>query len=201
MFTGIIETKGLVFKAEQSHTNLELYIKSDFHQELRIDQSIAHNGVCLTIDQLGVDWYRCTLIEETLNKTTFGTVQPGDSINLERSLTAERRIDGHFVQGHIDSTALCTQALDLHGSWLFSFELASAYRTYVVPKGSVCINGVSLTISDLDDTCMSVSIIPFTFAHTNFNQLKVGQAVNIEFDILGKYIKRIMDIRNQDLLL
>ncbi|MEP7321376.1 MAG: riboflavin synthase [Saprospiraceae bacterium] len=196
MFTGIIESKGIVTKISGSHTNLEFYIHSDFTNELKIDQSIAHNGVCLTIDSIGEDWYRCTLIEETLNVSNFRSIQVGDALNLERSILANSRMDGHFVQGHVDCVSKCIAVKDLDGSWEYSFEIPEKYKQLIVYKGSICINGVSLTISALEDSTFSVSIIPYTYHHTNFNALQNGHNVNIEFDILGKYIQRIIAFRD-----
>lgn len=196
MFTGIIESKGIVTKISGSHTNLEFYIHSNFTHELKIDQSIAHNGVCLTIDSIGEDWYRCTLIEETLNVSNFRSVQVGDALNLERSILANSRMDGHFVQGHVDCVSRCTSVKDLDGSWEYSFEIPEKYKKLIVYKGSICINGVSLTISGLQESTFSVSIIPYTYHHTNFNALNEKHEVNIEFDILGKYIQRILAFRD-----
>ena len=195
MFTGIIETKGKVINKIANQSNLELYIRSSITQELKIDQSIAHNGVCLTVDQLGDDWHRCTLIQETLDKTNFKSIKIGDEINLERSLKTDSRIDGHFVQGHVDCTVYCDQVKDLQGSWTYSFSIPYEYQALIVHKGSICINGVSLTISGISKSNLNVSIIPYTYHHTNFDQIKIGSEVNIEFDILGKYIKRMLETR------
>jgi riboflavin synthase len=195
MFTGIIETSGTVLKAEHVHSNLLLYIQSDLTPSLKIDQSIAHNGVCLTVDEVSPEWHRCTLIQETLEKTNFKDITGGDIINLERSLTTQSRMDGHFVQGHVDGVSTCISVLDMDGSWVYSFSLPSEFKSLVVLKGSICINGVSLTISELNETNFSVSIIPYTYYHTNFKTIKKGDRVNIEYDILGKYIKRMLDMR------
>ncbi|MEO5583550.1 MAG: riboflavin synthase, partial [Saprospiraceae bacterium] len=155
MFTGIIESKGILIKISGSHTNLEFYIRSNFTHELKIDQSIAHNGVCLTIDSIGEDWYRCTLIEETLNVSNFRSVQVGDTLNLERSILANSRLDGHFVQGHVDCVSRCISLKDLDGSWEYSFVIPEKYNQLIVYKGSICINGVSLTISGLQESTFS----------------------------------------------
>jgi riboflavin synthase len=195
MFTGIIESKGIVSKISGSQTNLEFYIHSNFTTELKIDQSIAHNGVCLTIDALGEDWHRCTLIEETLNRSNFRSVQVGDVLNLERSILANSRMDGHFVQGHVDCVSRCITLKDMHGSWEYSFEIPEKFKPLIVYKGSICINGVSLTVSGLEESSFTVSIIPYTYHNTNFNTITAGDEVNIEFDILGKYIQRIIALR------
>lgn len=195
MFTGIIETTGTVLNIEHVQSNMLLYIQSELTPELKVDQSIAHNGTCLTIDQLSPDWHRCTLIRETLEKTNFGGITVGDIVNLERSVTAQSRIDGHFVQGHVDGVSICLSVHAMAGSWVYSFSLPSEFKAYVVLKGSICINGVSLTISELNETDFGVSIIPYTYHHTTFKNMKAGDRVNIEYDVLGKYIKRMMDIR------
>jgi riboflavin synthase len=201
MFTGIIETKGIVSRILSSLSNLEIYIQSNLTNDLKIDQSISHNGVCLTVDALQDDGHRCTLVEETLNKTNFKSVKVGDYINLERSLLSNSRMDGHFVQGHVDCITRCIEMIDKNGSWIYTFELPKQYQQLIVQKGSVCINGISLTVSDLFHASFNVTIIPYTFHHTNFNALQVGQEVNIEFDILGKYINRMYEVREHQGLL
>lgn len=194
MFTGIIETLGEVVDIHTVQKNVEIYISSIFSTDLKIDQSIAHNGVCLTVDQTAPSWHRCTLIAETLDKSNFNNLQKGDLVNLERSVIIGSRLDGHFVQGHVDTTTTCLEINDSDGSWVYKFSLPSTSSQLVVPKGSITINGVSLTISDLKEAYFEVSIIPYTFHHTNFHKLRPGDLVNIEFDILGKYIHRIWTI-------
>ncbi|MEP7266916.1 MAG: riboflavin synthase [Saprospiraceae bacterium] len=200
MFTGIIETTGVVEQITHDQSNLEIYIKSSISQELKIDQSIAHNGVCLTVDKIADHWHRCTLIKETLDRTHFHQIKIGDKLNLERSIKAESRMDGHFVQGHIDTITTCNKIINEQGSWVYNFELPDPFKSLVVEKGSICINGVSLTISKLEANHFEVSIIPYTFDYTNFNQIRKGSMVNIEFDILGKYIRRILQVQGSGYL-
>jgi riboflavin synthase len=192
MFTGIIEAMGEVRSVQRTGGNVDLIVQAEMAAELRIDQSVAHNGVCLTVVEL---WpgnpgsYRVTAVEETLRRTNLGTLKPGDRVNLERCLRVGDRLDGHMVQGHVDTVTQCSEVVELDGSWRFDFHLPEP-RTLLVQKGSVCINGVSLTVAELSDTHFSVAIIPYTYAHTTFAQLQAGYAVNIEFDILGKYVQR-----------
>ncbi len=195
MFTGIVEQLGKIRDIRHSKSNIELYIASGFASELSIDQSIAHNGVCLTVDALADDVHRCTLIADTISKTNFSEAQIGDAINLERCVRMDSRLDGHFVQGHVDCTSKCLQVRDLNGSWRFRFVLPMIYSHLVVDKGSISINGVSLTISALATDYFEVSIIPYTYQHTNFHTLHFGSSVNVEFDILGKYIQRRLAIK------
>ena len=190
MFTGIIEEVGVIKGVTRDRTNLKLLLKTTFLTELQIDQSICHNGVCLTITDIGNQYYEVEAINETLEKTNLGVLRPGDLVNIERCLKVGSRLDGHFVQGHVDTTAKCEAISDQNGSWVFTFSIPPAFKNLVVNKGSICINGVSLTISYLDADHFSVAIIPYTFNHTNFQNLNVGDTVNIEFDILGKYIQR-----------
>lgn len=194
MFTGIIEARGKIIKLGKSKSNLELYIGSPLTAELHIDQSVSHDGVCLTIDQLGPDWHRCTLIHETLNITNFNDRLPGDFVNLERAMKIDSRLEGHLVQGHADASALCRNIEERDGSWVFEFELSPVFYSLVVQKGSITVNGVSLTISAVLPSAFQVSIIPYTFHHTNFQSIKIGDRVNIEFDVLGKYIHRQLEI-------
>lgn len=192
MFTGIIEAMGEVRSVQRTGGNVDLIVQAAMAAELRVDQSVAHNGVCLTVVEL---WpgepgsYRVTAVDETLQRTNLGELKPGDPVNLERCLRVGDRLDGHMVQGHVDTVTECTGVVELDGSWRFDFRLAEP-RNLLVQKGSVCINGVSLTVADLTDTQFSVAIIPYTFAHTTFSRLHVGDRVNIEFDILGKYVQR-----------
>jgi len=188
MFTGIIETLGTVTAIESNGTNKSFQIESSITHELKIDQSVAHNGVCLTVVNINGNKYTVTAIDETLKRTNLGLLSVGDKINLERCLPANGRLDGHFVQGHVDLTAICTEVKDEDGSWVFKFEYDKSSDQYTVQKGSVCVNGVSLTVVESETGMFSVAIIPYTYEHTNFNSFKVGSKVNIEFDILGKYM-------------
>jgi riboflavin synthase len=192
MFTGIIEAMGDVCSVSRHGGNVDLVVEAGMAGELRVDQSVAHNGVCLTVVQVWPGMpgrYRVTAVEETLQRTNLGALKPGDRVNLERCLRLGDRLDGHMVQGHVDTVTTCIGAVELDGSWRFDFRLPEP-RELLVQKGSVCIDGVSLTVADLSDEHFSVAIIPYTFAHTNFNRLKPGDRVNIEFDILGKYVQR-----------
>lgn len=197
MFTGIVETLGTVFSLKKENSNLHLTISSSISAELKIDQSVTHNGVCLTV--VGVDpaakTHTVTAIQETLAKTNLGFLKPGDVVNLERCVKVGDRLDGHIVQGHVDTTAACKNVEDQHGSWHFTFEYARDPKNITVEKGSVCVNGISLTVVNSWENTFSVAIIPYTFEHTNFKNLKVGDVVNIEFDILGKYIAKMMEGR------
>lgn len=190
MFTGIIETLGTVMALNQEHTNLHLNIKSNITQELKIDQSIAHNGVCLTVVALDGAHYTVTAIQETLQKTNLGHLQKGDLINLERCMKLGDRLDGHIVQGHVDQTGVVQKIDNQNGSWLIGFSYAEGEHV-TVSKGSICVNGTSLTVVDSAPGYFSVAIIPYTWEHTNFHKLKVGDTVNLEFDIIGKYIARL----------
>ena len=190
MFTGIIEELGVVKNIEKEGENVHFTIFSSFTNALKIDQSVAHNGCCLTVVAIEGDTYVVTAIQETLNKTNLIDWKEGTKVNLERCMIMNERLDGHIVQGHVDTTATCTAIEDQGGSWKFTFAYASDDIT--VEKGSVTINGVSLTVVDSKDKQFSVCIIPFTYENTNFNELSVGQAVNIEFDIVGKYVSKLL---------
>lgn len=198
MFSGIIEGLGETTALVKEQSNLHITVKSDFTKELKIDQSIAHNGVCLTIVEINNDTYTVTAIAETLQKTNFDFLKIGDSINLERAMKLGDRLDGHIVQGHVDQTAVCKNIEEANGSWVFTFEYDLSQNNITVEKGSVCINGVSLTVVDSKNNSFSVCIIPYTFEHTNFNKIQPGTTVNLEFDILGKYISKLM--RNANFL-
>ena len=189
MFTGIVEEAGKIIKLSKEQSNLKITVGCGFISEIKIDQSIAHNGVCLTVIEINQkeNSYSVIAVEETLNKTNLSGLQINDIINLERCVTANRRLDGHIVQGHVDAVALCTHIVDLNGSWNFIFENDGSYKNLVVQKGSVCVNGVSLTVVDAAPNKFSVAIIPYTYEHTTFCRLKVGDKATIEFDILGKY--------------
>ncbi len=192
MFSGIIEVTGKVTGLKKEQSNLHITVQSSFTEELKIDQSIAHNGVCLTVVSIQDHSYTVTAIDETLQKTNLGTLQVGDAVNLERCIKAGDRLDGHIVQGHVDQTGTCTSVTESDGSWIFNFKYDGATNNITVEKGSVCVNGVSLTVVNSQDTSFSVCIIPYTFEHTNFHSIKAGTVVNLEFDILGKYISKLM---------
>ena len=191
MFTGIIEKLGTVTNIESKDTNLIFTVRSEFTNELKIDQSVAHNGVCLTVISEENDEYRVEAIKETLDRTNLIDVRVGDHVNLERCLLANQRLDGHIVQGHVDQVGECKKIEDLNGSWKFYFEYDVKGGNVTVEKGSVCINGVSLTVVDSFEGGFSVAIIPYTYEHTNFKNFTIGSKVNLEFDIVGKYVSRL----------
>ncbi|MCE6990429.1 riboflavin synthase [Dyadobacter sp. CY323] len=192
MFTGIVESIGEVVHIVSEGTNKTFTLQSPIATEFKIDQSINHNGVCLTVVGVELDHYRVTAIEETLSKTNLGTLLPGSKVNLERCMPANGRFDGHIVQGHVDQTGTCTYVEERDGSWLYDFEYDASTGNITVEKGSICINGVSLTVFNSRENAFRVAIIPYTYSFTNFHALKAGDSVNLEFDILGKYIKRIL---------
>lgn len=192
MFTGIIETLAKVEKTEKENSNVHFTFSSNITQELKIDQSVAHNGVCLTVVNITGNTYTVTAIDETLKRTNLGALKIGDEVNLERCMPANGRFDGHMVQGHVDSTATCVEVNDLKGSWEFVFEHEKNKNNITVEKGSITINGVSLTVVKSTDTLFSVHIIPYTYEHTNFKTIKAGSSVNIEFDVIGKYVAKLM---------
>jgi riboflavin synthase len=192
MFSGIIEGLGEVTALKAEQGNLHITVKSAFTHELKIDQSVAHNGVCLTVVAINADEYTVTAIAETLNKTNLSALQVGGFVNLERCMRLGDRLDGHIVQGHVDQTAVCKNMEDMNGSWMFTFEyIPSTKSNITVEKGSVCVNGVSLTVVNSENNSFSVCIIPYTFEHTNFKAIQVGTFVNLEFDIIGKYITKL----------
>ena len=193
MFTGIIETFGRVEKIERENSNINFTFSSSISSELKVDQSLSHNGVCLTVVKIIDKNYVVTAIEETLKRTNLGALGLGDMVNLERCMPANGRFDGHIVQGHIDTTAKCLEINNLNGSWVFVFEYEKNKNNITVEKGSVTINGVSLTVVNSEENIFSVCIIPFTFEHTNFNKLQLGSIVNLEFDIIGKYLKKLLN--------
>lgn len=195
MFTGIIETTGEVISVENQGSNLHFTIKSEISAQLKADQSVAHNGVCLTIEEVNNGLHRVTAISETLQKTNLGSWRSGTRINLERCLEMNGRLDGHIVQGHTDGTATCLSIHPLEGSFEIRFRLNSPDAGLVIEKGSICINGISLTCFKVKENCFSVGIIPYTFAHTNISELKQADLVNIEFDVIGKYIQRMIGLR------
>jgi riboflavin synthase len=191
MFTGIIESLGRVNAIESKGTNKTFWIASPVSRELKVDQSISHNGVCLTVEEQKDDLHRVTAIEETLEKSNLGQWQPGDLVNLERCLIMNGRLDGHIVQGHVDTAAACLDRKDLNGSWEFRFEFPKKFSRLVIEKGSICLNGISLTIFNVKKTRFDVAVIPYTFEHTNIQSINPGNKVNLEFDMIGKYVDRI----------
>jgi riboflavin synthase len=188
MFTGIIEESGIVKTIEKDKTNLVFTIETDIASQLKLNESVAHNGACLSVKPVSKKTYKVTAVQETLNKTNLKRLKVGDTVNLERSLKADGRIDGHFVLGHVDTVVKCIEVKNLKGSHEFTFSLDQQNRKYLVKKGSITINGISLTVASLGRNSFSVAIIPYTFEHTNFKMLKKGNEVNIEFDLLGKYV-------------
>ncbi len=196
MFTGIIETMGEVTHLKNDLDNLHISVRSSITDELKIDQSVAHNGVCLTVVGIHDDIYTVTAIKETLIKTNLGELEEGDALNLERAMKLGDRLDGHIVQGHVDQTAVCTSIEETEGSWLFSFEYDPTLNNITIEKGSITVNGTSLTVVDSGKNSFSVAIIPFTYEHTNFKYFKIGTTVNLEFDVLGKYVARLLEMKS-----
>lgn len=199
MFSGIVEEYAEVVKVVKEQENLHLTLKCSFVDELKIDQSVSHNGVCLTVVRIEDGTYTVTAMKETIERSNIGLLKPGDKVNVERSMMMNGRLDGHIVQGHVDQTATCVSIADAEGSWYYTFQyqfdLEMAKRGYfTVDKGSVTVNGVSLTVCNPTADSFQVAIIPYTYEHTNFHTLKVGSVVNIEFDIIGKYLSRMMQL-------
>ena len=193
MFSGIVEATGKIVNKTAYKANITFEIASNLSKELKVDQSIAHNGACLTVIEIKENSYLVTAVEETLAKTNLGLLQVGDIVNLERSLKIDSRLDGHIVQGHVDQTGKCHSIKDHNGSWIYSFDYNQIIENNVtVEKGSITINGISLTVFDSKPGAFSVAIIPYTYEHTNIKYLKEGSVVNLEFDIIGKYVKRLM---------
>ena len=190
MFTGIIEDLGTVLFLEKEKTNIHLTVESAISKELKIDQSIAHNGVCLTVVAKTEHQHTVTIIDETVIKTNFSNLKVGNSLNLERCLKVGSRLDGHMVQGHVDEVATCMEVLEDKGSWRYVFKGTEQVKNLVVNKGSICINGVSLTVVNTKETIFEVAIIPYTYENTTFKEIKAGDLVNIEYDIIGKYINK-----------
>ncbi len=193
MFTGIIESLGRIRAIESEGSNKHFVFESPISAELKIDQSISHNGVCLTVTKVEGNKHWVTAIDETLKKSTLGSLKENDVVNLERCMIANGRFDGHVVQGHVDQTGVVKSITEMNGSWNFDFEYDAAVGNVTVEKGSICINGVSLTCFNSSNNGFSVAIIPYTFEHTSFHQLRIGQFVNLEFDIIGKYVKRLLN--------
>src|SRR5690606_38938990 len=195
MFTGIIETLGEVTKLEKEGGNLHITLRSMITQELKIDQSVAHNGVCLTVVKIDADQYTVTAIQETLDKTNLNDLQKGDLVNLERAMVLGARLDGHIVQGHVDQTGECTDIKEKDGSWFFTFRYDPTKNNVTIEKGSITIDGTSLTVVDSQKNSFSVAIIPYTYEHTRFGNYNIGTRVNLEFDVIGKYVSRLLEIR------
>ena len=196
MFTGIIEELGKITKIEKEGDNLHFSVQARMAPELKIDQSVAHNGVCLTVVDIQKDTYIVTAIKETLEKTHLKNLKTGDLINLERGMKLGDRLDGHLVQGHVDQTAICIKIKEHNGSWEFTFTYPANLGNITIEKGSITINGVSLTVVNSKVNEFSVAIIPYTYTHTNFENLAIGDTVNLEFDVIGKYVKRITSLNN-----
>jgi len=201
MFTGIVEGLGKVARIKKEGTNCIFFIQSDFSEELQVNQSVSHNGVCLTVTDIENDIYTVTAVQETLQKTNLGDIREGDYVNLERSMASNYRFDGHIVQGHVDQTGVCKRVQEVDGSWLFDFEYDfEATGNFLVEKGSVCIDGVSLTVFNCKNGSFTVTIIPHTWQVTNFQFLKEGNRVNLEFDVIGKYIQKLFSDGYQEYL-
>ena len=196
MFTGIIEEIGEIVALKREKSNLNITIKSEFTNELKIDQSVAHNGICLTVVHIDKDIYTVTAIDETLLKTNLNSLKVSDKVNLERAMKLGDRLDGHIVQGHVDQTGKCVAIKEQDGSWIFTFEYNSNAGNITIEKGSITINGVSLTVLNSMKNEFSVAIIPYTFDHTNFNTIKIDDIVNLEFDVIGKYVARLTTLKN-----
>lgn len=194
MFTGIIETIGTVKDIQNQRGNLRFRIESSLTPELKIDQSIAHNGICLTIEEINGNEFYVTAVPETLDKTNAGSWKIGDKINLERAMLFNARVDGHLVQGHIDTKGVCTQVTELDNSWVYQFEFPAEFAHLIIEKGSIAVNGTSLTCYDVTDNNFTVSIIPYTYEHTNIKYIQTKDLVNLEFDMLGKYISRFKTV-------
>lgn len=196
MFTGIIETQGTITQIAKDNDNINITISSAITNELKIDQSVAHDGVCLTVVALENDTYTVTAIKETLDKTNLKDWTQGGIVNLERAMKLGDRLDGHIVQGHVDQTGVCKSVENANGSWYFTFEYDKGPSNITIEKGSITVNGVSLTVVNSKDNEFSVAIIPYTFEHTNFKSIKAGTTVNLEFDVVGKYVARLHGLRN-----
>ena len=196
MFTGIIEDIGVVKNLVVDKDNLHITIESNITPELKIDQSVAHNGVCLTVVHINNDTYTVTAIKETLDKSALKHLQVNDSINLERAMKLGDRLDGHIVQGHVDQVGVCKKVQDMNGSWIFTFEYDSLLNNITIEKGSITVNGVSLTVVNSKKNQFNVAIIPYTYEHTNFNSFKKGTVVNLEFDVIGKYVSKLQEMKS-----
>ena len=195
MFTGIIEDLGILKKIEKEEGNVNLYFKSKLTQELKIDQSLSHNGVCLTVVSVDNDIYKVTAIKETLDKSNLGELKVNSIVNLERAMKSNARLDGHYVQGHVDQIAKCLNVKETDGSWYYEFEYDNTLNNITIEKGSIAVNGVSLTVVDSKLNGFSVAVIPYTYNNTNFKKIQTGDTVNIEFDMIGKYISKLLSNR------
>jgi len=195
MFTGIIETLGIIKEIQKENDNLNITVSSSITKELKIDQSVAHNGVCLTVVSINEDQYTVTAIKETIEKTNLGDWSVSDLLNLERAMRLGDRLDGHIVQGHVDQIGVCKSIEEANGSWYFTFEYDSKLNNITIEKGSITVNGVSLTVVNSKENEFSVAIIPYTYQHTNFNAFKVGTKINLEFDVVGKYVARLYTLK------
>ena len=195
MFTGIIETLGIISDIKKDQGNVHLTIQTNITNELKIDQSVAHNGVCLTVVEIFDNKHVVTAIQETINKTTLGLWKIGDKVNIERAMKLGDRLDGHIVQGHVDQTAVCTSIQEKSGSWEFTFEYDTALNNITIEKGSITVNGTSLTVVNSAKNSFGVAIIPYTYEHTVFHTFEIGTKVNLEFDVVGKYIARMYELR------
>ena len=195
MFTGIIESTGKIESISKEQGNTVFWISSPISDQLKIDQSVSHNGACLTVDLVRPGHHRVTAVSETLVKTNLGHWHMADEVNLERSMQMNGRLDGHIVQGHVDTIAECLSVEETGGSWLYRFKFPSAFASLVIEKGSICINGISLTLFDISNDAFSVAIIPYTYHHTNMKFIRHGDTVNIEYDMIGKYINRIYGLK------
>ena len=196
MFTGIIESLGKITNINMSQGNVDFTVKSSISKDLKIDQSVSHNGVCLTVVDLKNDTHTVTAVKETLDKSSLKDFNVGDHINLERAMKLGERLDGHMVQGHVDGVAKCVESRLNEGSWIYIFEFDKKNQHLLIEKGSVCINGVSLTVFDIDDNRFSVTIIPYTYENTSFKEIKSGDVVNMEYDMIGKYLSRFSNLNN-----
>jgi riboflavin synthase len=197
MFTGIIETTGIIKQVSLNGSNRIFWVESSISSKLKADQSVSHSGVCLTVEEVSENTHRITAIDETLQKTNLGNWKEGTPVNLERCLQLNDRLDGHLVQGHVDTTATCTKRKEKDGSWEFEFAFPKKFAELVIEKGSVCVNGISLTAFDVKRKSFRVAIVPFTFEHTNIKEVQEGDSVNIEFDMIGKYLLRRLSLKEK----
>lgn len=195
MFTGIIETLGIIKQIQKENDNIHVTVSSAITHELKIDQSVSHNGICLTVVAINNDEYTVTAIKETIEKTNLGDWQTGDLLNLERAMKLGDRLDGHIVQGHVDQIGVCKSIAEANGSWYFTFEYDSQLNNITIEKGSITVNGVSLTVVNSKKNEFSVAIIPYTHEHTNFKSFKIGTKINLEFDVVGKYVARLYALK------
>lgn len=198
MFTGIVETTGIVKQIVAKGSNKSFVIESPISNELKTDQSVSHNGVCLTVEEVMAGSHKVTAIEETLLKSNLGSLREGGMVNLERCMVMNGRIDGHIVQGHVDDTAVCSALIEKDGSWEYTFELDPRHAALIIEKGSICLNGISLTIFDVTRNSFRVAVIPYTFTHTNIQFVQPGSKVNVEFDVIGKYILRQTEVQTKN---